>query len=81
MDGQERRAAKTLMDYWQLILVAVGGIVGAITFYNQVRTVVEEQRAFKATVEDRRTRTRDEMEAIRIKIAVQEKEIEWLKKR
>lgn len=81
MDGQERRAAKTIMDYWQLILVAVGGIVGAITFYNQVRTVVEEQRAFKATVEERRTKTRDEMEAIKIKIAVQEKEIEWLKKR
>lgn len=81
MDGQERRAAKTIMDYWQLILVAVGGIVGAITFYNQVRTVVEEQRAFKETVEDRRTKSRDELEAIRIKIAVQDKELEWLKKR
>jgi hypothetical protein len=67
MDGQERRV-KSLLDYWPLITVVIGGIVTAITTWNNINGVIAEQKAFKASIEERRAKTHDEMEAIRMRI-------------
>ena len=68
MDERERRAAKSLLDYWPLALVVIGGVVTAITTWNNINGVIAEQKAFKATVEERRTKTHDDMEAIRTRL-------------
>lgn len=81
MDGEDRRVAKSLIQYWQLWVLLLGGAIACVKFYYTVQDLSDSQKTFKATIEDRRTRTRDEMEAIRTKLAVQDKEIEWLKKR
>ena len=67
MDGSDRRV-KSLLEYWPLIVVVAGGIVTAINFYSNVNGLIAEQKAFKATVEDRRTKNHDDMEAIRIRL-------------
>lgn len=79
MDGKERRV-KSLLEYWPLITLAVGGIVTAITFWNNVNSLISEQKAFKATVEDRRTKNHDDMESIRTRETKLEADVEWLKK-
>lgn len=68
MDGPDRRAAKTLLDFWPLIVVAIGGVVTAITTWNNINGVISDQKAFKATVEERRNKTHDDLESIRTRI-------------
>lgn len=67
IDTPERRV-KSFLEYWPLITVVIGGIVTAITFWNNVNGLVSDQRSFKATVEDRRTKSHDDMEAIRTRL-------------
>ena len=68
MDKQDRRATKTLLQYWPLLVVAAGGVVTAITFYNNVSELVAEQKAFKSTVEARRDQTHKDLEDIRTRL-------------
>jgi len=72
MDKQDRRATKTLLDFWPLIVVVAGGIVTAITFYNNVSELVAEQKAFKSTVDARRDQTHKDLEDIRTRLTVLE---------
>lgn len=68
MEAQERRTAKSILEFWPLIVVSVGGIVTAITFWNNVNSLIADQKAFKANIEDRRAKTHDDMEAVRTRI-------------
>lgn len=68
MEKQDRRAAKSLLEYWPLLIVVAGGIVTAINFYSNVNALISEQKAFKSTVEERRQKTHDDMEAIRMRL-------------
>lgn len=79
MDGQDRRTAKSLLEYWQLWLVLLGGAVMGIRFYYAVGDILVEQKAFKATVEDRRTKNHDDMEAVRTRLTKLETDLEWFK--
>lgn len=81
MDGEDRRVAKSLMQYWQLWVLLLGGAIACVKFYYTVQDLSEAQKRWQQSAEVKREKSRDEMEAIRIKIAVQDKEIEWLKKR
>ncbi len=81
MDGEDRRVAKSLMQYWQLWVLLLGGAIACVKFYYTVQDLSEAQKRWQQSAEVKREKSRDELEAIRIKIAVQEKEIEWLKKR
>jgi len=67
-DGQERRTAKTILEYWPLIVVSVGGIVTAITFWNNVNGLVADQKEFKKTVDTRKDAHQKESEDIRIRL-------------
>lgn len=69
MDGHDRRATRTILEYWPLIVVAVSGIVAAITFWNNVKDVIADQKAFKATVDSRKEVHQHEMEDIRVRLA------------
>ena len=80
MDGQERKTAKTLLDFWPLIVVAVGGVVTAITFWNNVNSLIADQKAFKATVDARRDQAHKDMEDIRSRITKLEVDNDWLKR-
>lgn len=77
----ERRATKTLLDYWQLLLVLGGGIVACVTFYNNVKTIVDEQKAFKLTVDARRDQNHKDMEDMRTRLTKIETDMEWIKNR
>ena len=68
MDGNDRRVAQNVLAYWPLIVVAVGGIVTAITFWNNVNGLIADQKAFKSTVDERRDNNRKELEDIRTRI-------------
>lgn len=81
MDGEDRRVAKSLMQYWQLWVLLLGGAIACVKFYYTVQDLSEAQKRWQQSAEVKREKARDEMEAVRIKIAVQDKEIEWLKKR
>ena len=72
MTNPERRATKTILEYWPLLVVAAGGIVTAITFYNNVSELVAEQKAFKSTVDARREQTHRDLEDIRTRLTVLE---------
>ena len=62
------RRVKSLLEYWPLIAVVAGGVVTGVTFWNNVKTIVEEQKAFKATVEARRDQSHKDMEDIRTRL-------------
>lgn len=81
MDGEDRRVAKSLIQYWQLWVLLLGGAIACVKFYYTVQDLSEAQKRWQQSAEVKREKARDEMEAVRIKIAVQDKEIEWLKKR
>jgi len=66
--NDERRAAKTILDFWPLIVVVAGGIVTAISFYNNVSQLVSDQKSFKATVDARRDQAHKELEDIRTRL-------------
>ena len=68
MSGNDRRIANGVLQYWPLIVVAVGGIVTAITFWNNVNSLIGEQKAFKATVDARRDLNHKDMEDIRTRL-------------
>lgn len=42
--------------------------MACVTFYNNVKSIVEEQKAFKATVESRREKSHQDMEDIRTRL-------------
>ena len=65
---EDRRAAKTVLEYWPLIVVVVGGIVTAITFWNNVNGLISDQKAFKGTVDARRDQHQIEMETLRTRV-------------
>lgn len=65
---KDRREQKSILDYWQLILVLSGGLVAIITFYNNVKNIVDDQKNFKATVDARRDKNHDDMESIRTRL-------------
>jgi len=70
--NEERRAAKTILDFWPLIVVVAGGIVTAISFYNNVSNLVSEQKAFKTTVDARRDQAHKDLEDIRTRLTILE---------
>lgn len=81
MEGEDRRVAKSLIQYWQLWVLLLGGAIACVKFYYTVQDLSEAQKRWQQSAEVKREKARDEMEAVRIKIAVHDKEIEWLKKR
>ena len=68
MDTSGDRRVKSILEFWPLIVVSVGGIVTAITFWNNVNGLIADQKAFKLTIDERRAKTRDEMEEVRHRI-------------
>ena len=68
MDKRERTVAKSLIEYWPLLVVAAGGIVTAINFYSNVNGLISEQKAFKSTIDARRDQTHKDMEDIRTRL-------------
>lgn len=77
----DNRRAKTVLEYWPLIVVVVGGIVTAITFWNNVNGLIAEQKEFKATVDARRDQSHRDMEDIRTRLTKLETENDWIKRR
>jgi len=80
MDVQERRVAKSLIDYWQLWVLLLGGAIACVKFYYTVQDVSEAQRKWQEGSEVRRERTHDALDALDNRIIRLEKDVEWLKK-
>lgn len=57
---------------WPLWAMLAGGIVTAINFYNTVKGIADDQKAWKATLDARREANRQEMEKIRERLIVVE---------
>jgi len=56
------------VEFWPLIVVAAGGVLTALKFWNNVNDLVQEQHSFKATVETRRDQSHKDLEEIRMRL-------------
>lgn len=79
-ERREGRILRKIIELWPLWLTVLGGIAACFKFYFTVTDLDAAQKRWQTSSEQRREKTRDEMEAIRIRQAVQERDIEWLKK-
>lgn len=85
-DGREEKVRKTdqlisrAIELWPLWLALLGGAVTAINFYNKVNDLVNDQKAWKGTTDQRRAETLKEMSDLKIRVSVAENDISWLKR-
>jgi hypothetical protein len=68
MDGQDRRAAKSFLDHWQLIIMLLAGAIACVKFYFTVQDLSIGQKKWQESSETRREKSRDENEAIRTRL-------------
>ena len=68
MDGQERRVAKSLLAYWELWLILIGGAVACVKFYYTVEDLAAAQARWQTGAEAHRDATRNDLEAIRTRL-------------
>lgn len=79
-ERRENRFFRRLIDLWPIGVVLLGGVAACFKFYYNVADLAESQKTFKATVDQRRDKNHDDMEAIRNRLTKNEIDIEWLKK-
>ena len=82
MSGRETRVRKAdqvisrLIELWPIWGLLATGLVAGIRFYSTVNDLAADQKAWRASAEQRRERTRQEMEEIRQRITVLETRME-----
>lgn len=69
-----------VIELWPVWALLATGTVTGINFYNKVNDLVNDQRAWKGTTEQRRAESQKDIESLRTRIAVLETDVGWLKR-
>jgi hypothetical protein len=80
-DRRFENAAKNIAEYWQLWVFLFGLVAACVRFYYAVNDLTRNQENQAQNQQIHRDDLRNQLEAIRIKQAVDEVNIEWLKAR
>jgi hypothetical protein len=78
-ERRESRIFRKAIELWPLWLTVAGGIVACIKFYFTVADLAAGQARWQANAEQRRDRTRNEMDEIRLDIRQLQTDVDWLK--
>lgn len=68
-----------MIELWPVWALLATGTVTGINFYNRVNDLVADQKAWKATTEDRRSRSREDDAKRDDRLTRLEKDVEWIK--